>query len=71
MPPPSHRESTRSWWSDRNQPGATIDLLALAKPLSRLLYHRQALAFMEQAAVSPLTVDELQLVLTYLWGGDA
>ncbi|KAJ7248683.1 hypothetical protein C8J57DRAFT_1522166 [Mycena rebaudengoi] len=51
MPPPSH---------------ATIDLHALARPLSRLLYHRQALAFMERETVSPFTADELQLVLTYL-----
>ncbi|KAJ7277348.1 hypothetical protein C8J57DRAFT_1223098 [Mycena rebaudengoi] len=40
-------ESLRSWWSDSNLPGPTVNLHAAAKPLLRILYHRQALGIVE------------------------
>ncbi|KAJ7494123.1 armadillo-type protein [Mycena latifolia] len=54
FPPPSMPPLTRqptlgsilSWWSDSNPSGATINLHAAAKPLMKLMYHREALAFM-------------------------
>ncbi|KAJ7906191.1 hypothetical protein B0H13DRAFT_2021508, partial [Mycena leptocephala] len=36
-------QSVHSWWSDSNPTGATIPLHALAKPLMKRLYHRQAI----------------------------
>ncbi|KAJ7494188.1 armadillo-type protein [Mycena latifolia] len=59
-------ESVLSWWSDSNAPGATINLHAAAKPLMKLMYHRQALDFMKRNNAVPLTPETLEIYLSYL-----
>ncbi|KAJ7051427.1 armadillo-type protein [Mycena amicta] len=69
MPPLSRqqtRDSILSWWSDRNPPGATINLHALAKPLMGLMYHRQVLGFIKRIHGTPLSEETLQLCWNYL-----
>jgi hypothetical protein len=64
-------ESTLSWWSDSNPrpPGATISISALAKPLMRLMYHRQALRFIQKNRGTPLSQETLEIYSTYLMCG--
>ncbi|KAJ7202716.1 hypothetical protein C8J57DRAFT_1735609, partial [Mycena rebaudengoi] len=54
-------ESLRSWWSDSNLPGPAVNLHAAAKPLLRILYHRQALGIVESNSIGvlldPATMD--------------
>ncbi|KAJ7457207.1 armadillo-type protein [Mycena galericulata] len=59
-------QSVHSWWSDSNPPGATISLHALAKPLSKFLYHRQASGFIAKGADSPLSRETVAILTTYL-----
>ncbi|KAJ7051423.1 armadillo-type protein [Mycena amicta] len=69
MPPLSRqqtRESILSWWSDRNPPGATINLHALAKPLMGRMYDRQVLGFIKRTRGTPLSEETLQLCWNYL-----
>ncbi|KAJ7789791.1 hypothetical protein B0H13DRAFT_1936375 [Mycena leptocephala] len=57
---PQTPQSVHSWWSDSNSIGATISIHAAAKPLIRLMYHRQATNYIEKnrgAALSPQTMD--------------
>ncbi|KAJ7248684.1 hypothetical protein C8J57DRAFT_1724123 [Mycena rebaudengoi] len=69
MPPLTRErslETLRSWWSDRNRPGATINLHAAAKPLMRLMYHRQALSLIKDNATIPLSPMAAEIYLSYL-----
>ncbi|KAJ7476919.1 hypothetical protein B0H11DRAFT_1304274 [Mycena galericulata] len=59
-------QSVHSWWSDSNPPGATISLHALAKPLSKFLYHRQASGIIAKGADSPLSRETVEILTTYL-----
>ncbi|KAF7360379.1 hypothetical protein MVEN_00767700 [Mycena venus] len=74
-PPPSMnlltrqdtRSSIHSWWSDSNPGlrGPTINLHAAAKPLMKLMYHRQTLEFIKKNRGSPLSRDVLDTYSTY------
>ncbi|KAJ6580906.1 hypothetical protein B0H19DRAFT_487893 [Mycena capillaripes] len=60
--------STLSWWSDKN-PGLqppSINLHAVAKPLMKLLYHRQAMAFIKRNHTSPLSSEIMATYSRYL-----
>ncbi|KAJ7476485.1 armadillo-type protein [Mycena latifolia] len=59
-------ESIRSWWSDSNPPGPTIDLHAAAKPLMRLMYHRQAMEFVKKNRSAPLSPEVLGIYADYV-----
>ncbi|KAJ7090952.1 hypothetical protein C8R43DRAFT_964759 [Mycena crocata] len=63
---PATLESVRSWWSDRNLPGATINLHAASKPLMKFMYHRQALDFMRKTGRSQLTPEHMDVYSSYL-----
>jgi len=69
--PPLSRQNTRtsilSWWSDRNPglQGPTINLHAAAKPLSRFLYHRQAIEIIRKNQGSPLSSATLEIYSAY------
>ncbi|KAJ7649168.1 armadillo-type protein [Mycena rosella] len=69
MPPlqqfPS-QHSILSWWSDSNPPGPTIPLHTLAKPLLKLLYHRQAVALISQDTDAPLSTGKVEILISYL-----
>jgi hypothetical protein len=68
---PLTRQETRmnlfSWWSDRNPglQGPTINLHAVAKPLLKLMYHRQALGFIRKNRGSPLSAATLEMYSAY------
>ncbi|KAJ6502710.1 armadillo-type protein [Mycena vitilis] len=64
-------QSIYSDWSDSRSIGATISIHAAAKPLMRLLYHRQAMIFIEQNSGVPLSeiVDTYWTYLTYKYVG--
>ncbi|KAJ7622434.1 hypothetical protein FB45DRAFT_1006345 [Roridomyces roridus] len=72
MPPLQRQEtrgSLRSWWSDSNPMlhiSPTINIHALAKPLMRFMYHRQALGIMEQNRDAPLSEELLEIYSSYL-----
>ncbi|KAJ7494017.1 hypothetical protein FB451DRAFT_1360618, partial [Mycena latifolia] len=69
MPPFTRQQtihSVHSQWSDSNPPGATINLHAVAKPLMRLMYHRQALAFIKRNDGVPLTPVTLEIYWSYV-----
>ncbi|KAJ6514354.1 hypothetical protein C8R47DRAFT_1091011 [Mycena vitilis] len=67
MPPPLHRtESLHSWWSDSNSLGPTISIHAAAKPLMKLLYHRQVTSFIEGNGFGPLSATTMELCCSYL-----
>ncbi|KAF8192725.1 armadillo-type protein [Mycena galopus ATCC 62051] len=61
------RPSIYSWWSDSNPglKGPTINLHAAAKPLSRFLYHRQALDIIRKNCGSPLSAATLETYSSY------
>ncbi|KAJ7476519.1 hypothetical protein FB451DRAFT_245123 [Mycena latifolia] len=59
-------ESLRSWWSDSNPPGPTINLHAAAKPLMRLMYHRQAMEFVRKNRYAPLSPESLGIYADYV-----
>ncbi|KAF7356379.1 hypothetical protein MVEN_00970300 [Mycena venus] len=61
------RPSIHSYWSDSNPglQGPTINLHAAAKPLMRLMYHRQVLAFIRKNRDSPLSTPTLEIYLSY------
>ncbi|KAJ7191388.1 hypothetical protein GGX14DRAFT_578970 [Mycena pura] len=64
----SSRQSVHSWWSDSNplRVGATIPLHTLAKPLMKEMYHRQALSFIAERALAPLSAEFVDILVTYL-----
>ncbi|KAJ6531046.1 armadillo-type protein [Mycena capillaripes] len=71
MPPLTRQEtpvSIHSWWSDSNQglQGAMFNLHAATKPFMRLMYHRQAVAFIRKNRGSPLSKTILKTYLSYL-----
>ncbi|KAK7028782.1 putative G protein alpha chain [Favolaschia claudopus] len=71
MPPlvrQQSRSSIFSWWSDSNPnlSGPTLNLHALAKPLMKLMYHRQAQEFIAQSRGTPLLSDLLCIFSSYL-----
>jgi hypothetical protein len=73
MQPPAHRpqtsQSVHSWWSDSRSIGATISIHAVAKPLMRLMYHRQAMNFIGKnlgTPLSPYIMDVYSRYLTYI-----
>ncbi|KAJ7143015.1 armadillo-type protein [Mycena epipterygia] len=69
MPPPRRPpspQSIHSWWSDSNPTGATISLHTLAKPLSKYLYHRQALGVIERTRPWPVSKEILDDLTCYL-----
>ncbi|KAF7350393.1 hypothetical protein MVEN_01344100 [Mycena venus] len=61
------RPSIHSWWSDRNPGlwGPTINIHAMAKPLMRWMYHRQALQFIRENRDSPLSTETLEIYSSY------
>ncbi|KAJ7479235.1 hypothetical protein FB451DRAFT_1172350 [Mycena latifolia] len=59
-------DSVRSWWSDRNPPGPNINLHAAAKPLMRVMYHRDALAFIRNTRGTPLSKEAAEIYSSYL-----
>jgi hypothetical protein len=69
--PPLTRQETRtsvfSWWSDRNPllKGPTINLHAVAKPLMKFMYHRQALDFIRKNEDSPISATTLEIYASY------
>ncbi|KAJ7753051.1 armadillo-type protein [Mycena maculata] len=69
MPPLTRQptiESLLSWWSDSNPPGASISLHAAAKPLMKLMYHQQALDFIEANRGVPLSDFNVDICSRYL-----
>ncbi|KAK6995731.1 putative G protein alpha chain [Favolaschia claudopus] len=62
------RSSIFSWWSDSNPnlSGPTLNLHTLAKPLMKLMYHRQALEFIAQSRGAPLSGETLSIFSSYL-----
>jgi hypothetical protein len=69
--PPMTRQDTRtsvfSWWSDSNPllKGPTINLHAMAKPLMKRMYHRQALEFIRKNEGRPLSMATLETYSSY------
>ncbi|KAF7350485.1 hypothetical protein MVEN_01354100 [Mycena venus] len=70
--PPLNRQDTRpsvySWWSDSNPglKGPTINIHAVAKPLMKRMYHRQALKFIRENRDRPLSTTTLETYSSYL-----
>jgi hypothetical protein len=71
--PPLTRTDTRasifSWWSDNNsllQYSPTINLHAVAKPLIKFMYHRQAKEFIKKNKGNPLSTELLEIYWSYL-----
>ncbi|KAJ7641803.1 hypothetical protein FB45DRAFT_361932 [Roridomyces roridus] len=63
------RTSLRSWWSDSNPllQGPTINIHALAKPLLKRMYHRQALGFIaKDVPRQPLSKEMIEIYVSYL-----
>ncbi|KAF7359744.1 hypothetical protein MVEN_00699100 [Mycena venus] len=61
-------QSTHSWWSDSNPNlrGPTINLHAAAKPLMKLMYHRQVMACIKRNQHSPLSTPLLETYSSYI-----
>ncbi|KAJ7268342.1 hypothetical protein C8J57DRAFT_1469055 [Mycena rebaudengoi] len=59
-------ETLQSWWSDRNRPGATMNLHAAAKPLMKLMYHQAVLGFIRDNKEIPLSPTSAEIYLSYL-----
>ncbi|KAJ7491474.1 armadillo-type protein [Mycena galericulata] len=71
MPPLTRQQtiaSIHSWWSDSNPGiwGPTINLHAATKPLMRLMYHRQAIQFIEKSRGTPLSTETVEILSSYL-----
>jgi hypothetical protein len=70
MPPLTRQEthmSIYSWWSDSNPllKGPTINLHAVAKPLMKLMYHRQAMELIRKNRGTQLSTAMLETYLSY------
>ncbi|KAK7043503.1 hypothetical protein R3P38DRAFT_3347715 [Favolaschia claudopus] len=63
--PPSP-QSIHSWWSDSNSLGPTISIHAAAKPLMRLLYHRQVQNFIKRNLDLLLSEEVMEIYISYL-----
>ncbi|KAJ6522659.1 armadillo-type protein [Mycena vulgaris] len=59
-------ESVRSWWSDSNPTGPNINLHALAKPLMKRMYHRQALDYIAEHRFTPFSRGDMEIYASYL-----
>ncbi|KAJ7478324.1 hypothetical protein FB451DRAFT_1396105 [Mycena latifolia] len=59
-------DSVRSYWSDRNWIGPTINLHAVAKPLMRFQYHRAVSDFIAKKRGGPLAVEDVEIYASYL-----
>ncbi|KAJ7714140.1 hypothetical protein B0H16DRAFT_1899211 [Mycena metata] len=59
-------QSIYSHWSDSTPIGPSFPIHALAKPLSKFLYNRQAMAFIAKNDDFPLSVDLVEVLTTYL-----
>ncbi|KAJ7494150.1 armadillo-type protein [Mycena latifolia] len=73
MPPLTRQQtyqSILSCWSDSNPSGATINLHAAAKPLMRLMYHRQALGFVKRNRGVALSRETVEIYLSYVLYGE-
>ncbi|KAJ7928855.1 G-protein alpha subunit-domain-containing protein [Mycena leptocephala] len=71
MPPLTRQQthtSIHSWWSDSNPglQGPTINIHTIAKPLSKRMYHRQALEFIKKSRGVPLSSETLSIFSSYL-----
>ncbi|KAJ7677019.1 armadillo-type protein [Mycena polygramma] len=60
------RSSILSWWSDSNPPGVTVNIHAVAKPLMRFMYHRQALDLIKNNKPGTLSSTLLEFYSAYL-----
>ncbi|KAF7350426.1 hypothetical protein MVEN_01347600 [Mycena venus] len=67
MPRPRTRPSLHSYWSDSNPglQGPTINLHAVAKPLLKRMYHRQASQFIKKNRNTPLSTTTLEIYSSY------
>jgi hypothetical protein len=57
-----------SWWSDSNplvRYGPTINIHAAAKPLMKLMYHRQAMGLIRKNRGSQLSIETLETYWSY------
>ncbi|KAJ6540362.1 hypothetical protein B0H19DRAFT_330695 [Mycena capillaripes] len=63
---PQTRQSLYSILSESKSIGATISIHAVAKPLMCLMYHRQALSFIEKNSAAPLSAQITDTYLRYL-----
>ncbi|KAK7057927.1 hypothetical protein R3P38DRAFT_2843688 [Favolaschia claudopus] len=63
---PPRPESVHSWWSDSNSIGPTISIHAAAKPLIRLMYHRQVRSFIKRNQETRLSAEHMEICLSYL-----
>ncbi|KAJ7496291.1 armadillo-type protein, partial [Mycena galericulata] len=59
-------QSIHSWWSDSNPIGPTMNLNSAAKPLMKLMYHRQALGFIRKNRDIALSEEILEIYSSYL-----
>ncbi|KAJ7712239.1 hypothetical protein B0H16DRAFT_581052 [Mycena metata] len=59
-------QSVYSHWSDSTPIGPSFPIHALAKPLSKFLYHRQATGIIAKMGGSPLSVETVEVLTTYL-----
>ncbi|KAJ6522657.1 hypothetical protein DFH09DRAFT_1421594 [Mycena vulgaris] len=59
-------DSVRSWWSDSNPTGPNINLHALAKPLMKLMYHRQTLHYIDKNRGKSLSRENMETYASYL-----
>jgi hypothetical protein len=61
--------SVQSWWTDSNsllRYGPTINLHAAAKPLMKLMYHRQAKGFIRENKGRALSTEMVEIYMSYL-----
>ncbi|KAJ6522653.1 armadillo-type protein [Mycena vulgaris] len=59
-------DSVRSWWSDSNPTGPNINIHALAKPLMKLMYHRQALDYIAKHRDTLVSRENIEICASYL-----
>ncbi|KAJ6575945.1 armadillo-type protein [Mycena vulgaris] len=59
-------DSVRSWWSDSNPTGPNINIHALAKPLMKLMYHRQALDYIAKHRDTLVSRENIEIYASYL-----
>ncbi|KAF7291311.1 hypothetical protein MIND_01275200 [Mycena indigotica] len=58
--------SIRSWWSDSNPAGATINLHTLAKPLLRVMYDREVRKLLKLGPGNENSGETVALLMRYL-----
>ncbi|KAK7057946.1 hypothetical protein R3P38DRAFT_1190299 [Favolaschia claudopus] len=63
---PPTPDSVHSWWSGSNSIGPTISIHAAAKPLMRLMYHRQVRSFIKRNQDTRLSPELMEICLSYL-----